>query len=679
MAQSPDPGRIITFYSYKGGTGRSLALANVAWILASNGRRVLVVDWDLEAPGLHRYFRPFLIDHELTASDGLIEMVDRYASRAIGTVGEGKRPDPRWFVELADPSRYVLSIDFGAFPRGGKIDLLPAGRQSDNYALTINAFNWQNFYDRLGGGGFFEAFKCHVRRDYDYILIDSRTGVSDTAGICTAQMPDSLVVCFTYNNQSIQGAVAVARSSLTAREKHLQERAQRTPPKEQAEAALDIMKPLSIFPVPMRVDPGESDRLALRQALARRVFERLIGHVEGQGHYFSNVEVPHRPVYSYEEVLAPFKEEAQDPKSAFAALLRLTGYLTKGAVEIFPAQLGPKERQGVLDAYAGDSFDGPTSSRISVPGETDLEIVVRNADRAIANLSPADRELGKQVLLRLVRVGERLEAQNLSAQTARLADFNDAQAAMVGTLSHRGVLTSTNAAQPSGSDTTIAFADGRLVENWQTLKDWAGKEHDFLLSRQSVRALMQVWEREKVPGALLHGALRGDARRWLSQRPEQFSIDERRYVEESGRAHSKKIVRIVMAIVAVLAVGVGAVAAVSEVRARQQLDMAVAQQTRLVTAQLKSAWRKGDCVEQGNLLATLALASRSPGNVDMLGPMQACLQRVGQRGDELEAAAVELETEKLPEQALIRRVEAKLVRSEKVDLQPELRKAPDPR
>jgi len=58
-------GEIITFYSYKGGTGRSMALANVAWVLASNGRRVLVIDWDLEAPGLHRYFKPFLLDKEL--------------------------------------------------------------------------------------------------------------------------------------------------------------------------------------------------------------------------------------------------------------------------------------------------------------------------------------------------------------------------------------------------------------------------------------------------------------------------------------------------------------------------------------------------------------------------------------------------------------------------------------
>jgi MinD-like ATPase involved in chromosome partitioning or flagellar assembly len=53
-------GQVVTFYSYKGGTGRTMALANVAWILAANRRKVLVVDWDLESPGLHRFFAPFI-------------------------------------------------------------------------------------------------------------------------------------------------------------------------------------------------------------------------------------------------------------------------------------------------------------------------------------------------------------------------------------------------------------------------------------------------------------------------------------------------------------------------------------------------------------------------------------------------------------------------------------------
>jgi len=52
-------GEVITFYSYKGGTGRSMVLSNIACQLAkrrSEARGVLVIDWDLEAPGLHCFF-----------------------------------------------------------------------------------------------------------------------------------------------------------------------------------------------------------------------------------------------------------------------------------------------------------------------------------------------------------------------------------------------------------------------------------------------------------------------------------------------------------------------------------------------------------------------------------------------------------------------------------------------
>src|SRR5687768_5726530 len=76
---------IVTFYSYKGGTGRSMALANVAALLAQAGRRVLLVDFDLEAPGLARYFdhldpdlddRPGMIDLLVAAGGGRIEQID---------------------------------------------------------------------------------------------------------------------------------------------------------------------------------------------------------------------------------------------------------------------------------------------------------------------------------------------------------------------------------------------------------------------------------------------------------------------------------------------------------------------------------------------------------------------------------------------------------------------------
>ena len=127
MATSPPNahGQIITFYSYKGGTGRSMALANVAWILASNGKRVLVVDWDLEAPGLHEYFRPFLgEDPDLESTDGLINMVVSFASQAIQPERSSRRSrlvrGARKLPSLCHA--YSMEISFSGkigFPTGG--------------------------------------------------------------------------------------------------------------------------------------------------------------------------------------------------------------------------------------------------------------------------------------------------------------------------------------------------------------------------------------------------------------------------------------------------------------------------------------------------------------------------------------------------------------------------------
>src|ERR671929_1102141 len=105
-------GEIITFYSYKGGTGRSMALANVAWILASNGKRVLAMDWDLEAPGLHRYFAPFLGDPELDSTPGVIDLIRGFDMARPRPAGGDYSQQAR--VERF-ASTLALSFDSGGF------------------------------------------------------------------------------------------------------------------------------------------------------------------------------------------------------------------------------------------------------------------------------------------------------------------------------------------------------------------------------------------------------------------------------------------------------------------------------------------------------------------------------------------------------------------------------------
>ena len=125
-------GQIITFYSYKGGTGRTMALANVAWILASNGKRVLAVDWDLESPGLHKFFHPFLDESTVSATPGVIEIINDYASAAVDPEPAKQRPGI-WNMRV---SSGMQSRSEWEFPDGGRLDFLSAGRQNRDYSAA---------------------------------------------------------------------------------------------------------------------------------------------------------------------------------------------------------------------------------------------------------------------------------------------------------------------------------------------------------------------------------------------------------------------------------------------------------------------------------------------------------------------------------------------------------------
>jgi len=334
------PGRIVTFYSYKGGTGRSMAVANVAWILASTGLKVLVIDWDLEAPGLHRYFRPFLDDKELTQSPGLIDFFVDFA--AAGRVERPTEPEagdtPPWYEDYTDLLRYAYAVNWSPEPSGTTskdapkfvLEFVPAGRQGPGYAINVASFDWPAFYDKLGGGVFLEAVKRHLRATYDYVLIDSRTGISDTSGICTVQMPDDLVVCFTLNRQSIVGAAAVVESAMGQRRRATGEPS------------------LTVWPVPMRVELAEKDRLDVARDLARATFQKYLGHLTkvDRAAYWGRAEVIYYPYFAYEEVLASFAERRGQTNSLLASMEVLASRLTPEPVQLAQMPEGAR-REGL--------------------------------------------------------------------------------------------------------------------------------------------------------------------------------------------------------------------------------------------------------------------------------------------------------------------------------------------
>lgn len=180
-----------TFYSFKGGSGRTMALVNTAAALASRGRRVLLVDFDLEAPGIDTF--PQLKGQK--KSPGVVDFVESYLET-------NRVPDVNDFVY------HVREI---SSERGGGIWVMPAGRRDDDYGIRYQSIDWQKLYAEKDGYLLFEDLKLQWEQNFapDYVLIDSRTGHSDIAGICTRQLPDSVVVVFFPSDQHLQGLTRV--------------------------------------------------------------------------------------------------------------------------------------------------------------------------------------------------------------------------------------------------------------------------------------------------------------------------------------------------------------------------------------------------------------------------------------------------------------------------------------
>lgn len=191
----------VTFYSYKGGVGRSLALANIACLMAEDqehSQRILLWDFDLEAPGLHKLFPP-----KEPQNYGFIDFAYTYAiSKEVPNIED-------YIYESEVEGVYVL----------------PAGRLGKSYCEKLRRIDWLRFFgsDLRDPGPFFgkimDSLK-NISNPFDYVLIDSRTGLNDQAGICTQVLSDLLVILFRLSVQNLDGLehlVPAIKSQLKAR------------------------------------------------------------------------------------------------------------------------------------------------------------------------------------------------------------------------------------------------------------------------------------------------------------------------------------------------------------------------------------------------------------------------------------------------------------------------------
>jgi hypothetical protein len=220
---------LFTFYSYKGGVGRSQAAANVAYTLAGWGRHVLLADMDLEAPGLSGFLGRTreLASPQTTREPDILWLLEEIV------VAHRRGSDPERAVsDLPPVSTYVRPVSpeklqplAPKMGQLGRLDVLVAD-QGANYTERLAAlglhdlgheglvsvsgllhryFKGQRFQHRPF---WLESYQPSVSTPYDYVIVDSRTGLSEIGGLCVGPLADRLVVVTGLNDQNVEGTRA---------------------------------------------------------------------------------------------------------------------------------------------------------------------------------------------------------------------------------------------------------------------------------------------------------------------------------------------------------------------------------------------------------------------------------------------------------------------------------------
>jgi cellulose biosynthesis protein BcsQ/tetratricopeptide (TPR) repeat protein len=280
--------RVFTFYSFKGGVGRSMALLNCAYVLAGLGRRVLMVDMDLEAPGLSYLIEREKKGHGQSAGSepnepifrrGVIELLTACAE-SPGDWPLARRADAGRIVE------YLTDLEVPATliraKRPGSLSILPAGRIDADYERRLASIRW----DQPPLGTQRDNLFRHLRNQvlaagmFDYVLVDARTGFSDEGYLAARILADHLIVFCGMNQQNVLGTCQFLRQVQT------------WPPPESGDARKVV---LVLSPVP----EWEEEAKAQRRAEIAAVFREELGAETTFTH-----ELPYHPrVAMWEEAI----------------------------------------------------------------------------------------------------------------------------------------------------------------------------------------------------------------------------------------------------------------------------------------------------------------------------------------------------------------------------------------
>ncbi|MBD2561019.1 MULTISPECIES: MinD/ParA family ATP-binding protein [Nostoc] len=189
----PSLPRTVTFYSFKGGVGRTTALTHVASILAMRGLKVVAVDLDLEAPGLSTAFN--------LKPQPKYGIVDYFYERS-------------YLPKDVEPSISIAEI-FGEVKISnatGRLFVVPAGCLNLDYVSKVDDLHATTSID--GDQSLWSIFKREIYEQLkpDIILIDSRTGINQWGALSLIQAADEAIVFLFPNEQNKQGIELLIQS-----------------------------------------------------------------------------------------------------------------------------------------------------------------------------------------------------------------------------------------------------------------------------------------------------------------------------------------------------------------------------------------------------------------------------------------------------------------------------------
>ncbi len=189
----PQIPRTVTFYSFKGGVGRTTALTHVASILAMRGLKVVAVDLDLEAPGLSTAFN--------LKPQPKYGIVDYFYERS-------------YLPEGVEPSISIAEI-FGEVrvPNAtGRLFVVPAGCLNLDYVSKVDDLQATTIID--GNKSLWSIFKEQIKEQLnpDILLVDSRTGINQWGALSLIQAADEAIIFLFPNEQNKQGIELLLQS-----------------------------------------------------------------------------------------------------------------------------------------------------------------------------------------------------------------------------------------------------------------------------------------------------------------------------------------------------------------------------------------------------------------------------------------------------------------------------------